>query len=89
MDEDNFRINKDKQRFELEVDGVIAYLTYVDVNGVYQLPHTVVPKEISGRGIGNILVRKSLDYLIERKIEYVPICSFVLAFVAKHKEYDI
>ena len=89
MDLEVFRINKEKQRFELEVNGVVAYLTYVEVDGVYQLPHTIVPKEIGGKGIGTRLVKQSLDYLLERKIKYMPICTFVVAFVAKHDGYDI
>ncbi|MCK5907061.1 MAG: N-acetyltransferase [Flavobacteriales bacterium] len=89
MDLEVFRINKEKQRFELEVNGIVAYLTYVEVDGVYQLPHTIVPKEIGGKGIGKKLVKQSLEYLLERNIVYLPICSFVIAFVANHKEYDI
>jgi len=84
-----YRINKEKQRFELVVNETIAYLTYIDVDGVYHLPHTVVPKEISGKGVGARLVKQSLVYLIENKIEFLPICTFVVAFVNKHEEYNI
>ena len=89
MDLKNFRINKEKQRFELEVNGVVAYVTYIDVEGIYNLPHTIVPKEIGGKGVGSRLVKQTLDYLLDRNIKYIPICSFIVAFIAKHEDYNI
>lgn len=89
MENDNFRINIEKSQFEMEVDGNVAYLTFEDVDGVWYLPHTVVPSAIGGRGIASSLVSKSLDYLLEIGIKYVPICSFVVAFVSKNPEYTI
>ena len=82
-----FRINKDKQRFELEVDGTIAYITYDVIDSIWYLPHTIVPKVIGGKGVGTRLVKQSLDYLIESKIQYIPVCSFIVSFVANHQEY--
>ena len=87
METENFRINKEKQRFELEVNGSVAYLTYAVVNDVWHLPHTIVPKEIGGKGVGTRLVKQSLDYLLQRKIKHIPICSFIVNYVAKHQEY--
>lgn len=89
MDLEDFRINKEKQRFELEVNGIVSYVSYEDVEGIYHLPHTIVPKEIGGNGVGARLVKETLDYLLERNIKYLPICSFIVAFVAKHDEYNI
>ena len=89
MELDKFRINKEKQRFELEVDSSIAYLTYNIVDEDWHLPHTIVPKELGGKGVGTRLVKQSLDYLRDRKIKYLPICSFITSFVAKHKEYAV
>lgn len=87
MELESFKINKEKQRFELVVNDVIAYLTYQIVDGVWHLPHTVVPKEIGGKGVGSRLVKQSLDYLQKNNIKYIPICSFVVSFVSKHQEY--
>ena len=87
MNTEDFRINKEKQRFELGVNGTVAYLTYDVVDEVWHLPHTIVPKEIGGKGVGTRLVKQSLDHLLERNIKYMPICSFIVSFVAKHQEY--
>ena len=89
MDLESFRINKEKQRFELEVNGVIAYVTYIKEAEIYHLPHTIVPKEIGGMGVGSRLVKQTLDYLLDRNIKYLPICSFIVAFIAKHEDYNI
>ncbi len=87
MNTKNFRINKEKHRFELELSGNIAFLTYQVVDEVWHLPHTIVPKEIGGKGVGTRLVKQSLDYLIDRNIKYIPICSFIVSFVAKHQKH--
>ncbi len=89
MDMEVFRVNKEETRFELVVDDIVAYLTYEEVDGVYRLTHTIVPKELGGKGVGSRLVKQSLDYMKERGIKYLPICSFVVAFVNKHEEYNI
>jgi predicted GNAT family acetyltransferase len=89
MDLEGLRINKEKQRFELELHETVAYITYEIVEGVYYLSHTIVPKEIGGKGVGSRLVKQTLDYLLENNIKYLPICSFIVAFVVKHKEYKI
>jgi|LGVD01.1.fsa_nt_gb predicted GNAT family acetyltransferase len=85
----NFRNNEEKQRFELDVDGVIAYLTYDIVDNVWHLPHTIVPKVLGGQGVGSSLVKQSLDYLNINKINFIPICSFITSFISKNPEYKL
>lgn len=87
MNTESFRINKEKQRFELEVNSIVAYLTYEMVDEVWLLTHTIVPKELGGKGIGTRLTKQSLDYLIELNIDYTPICSFIVSFVDKNVGY--
>ena len=88
MDNSQFKVNFDKNRFELEVSGAIAYLTYEKKDDVWYLPHTIVPKELGGKGVGSNLVRQSLDYLISNNIRFKPVCSFVIKFVEKHPVYS-
>ena len=40
---DNFRDNEDRNRFELDVDGIIAFITYRKSPGAITLVHTEVP----------------------------------------------
>ncbi len=77
-----------KKRYELHVDGNIAFVEYFLIkNEKAYLVHTEVPKELSGMKIGFELVQKVLDDLADKNIQVVPICPFVAAFIKRHKEY--
>ena len=61
---DPFRDNEAEARFELDVDGVIAFVTYRNSPGAITLVHTEVPPELGGRGIGSKLGRATLDAVL-------------------------
>ena len=49
---DPFRDADDRNRFELDVDGTTAFVTYRKSPGMITLVHTAVPPELaSGRGL--------------------------------------
>ena len=54
---ENFRDNEDRSRFELDVEGIIAFITYRKSPNAITLVHTEVPPELGGRGIGSKLGR--------------------------------
>ena len=58
---DHFRDNEGRNRFDLNVDDTIAFVTYRKSPGVITLVHTEVPPELGGRGIGSKLGRATLD----------------------------
>ena len=47
---------KDKNRFFLEENGIVAYVEYTIHEDVLDVIHTIVPPELSGRGIAALLV---------------------------------
>jgi predicted GNAT family acetyltransferase len=53
--------NPAHHRYELEVDGVTAYVLYRRQPGVITFIHTEVPKALGGKGIGSRLARHVLD----------------------------
>src|SRR6266478_613316 len=57
----NFSDNEDRRRFELEVEGHIAFVTWRKSPGAITLVHTEVPPELGGRGVGSKLRRATLD----------------------------
>ncbi len=83
-----FLRNRDKNRFELHTEGHIAYIEYIlmDDNTI-SLPHTIVPKELGGKGIGTILVQKTLEHIKEAGNKFIPVCSFVASYVEKNPEW--
>ena len=79
--------NTARSRFELEVDGHVAFSNYKREDGVLTVLHTEVPKELGGRGIGSALARGLLDTARAQGLKVRPICPFVKAYMEKHPEY--
>jgi predicted GNAT family acetyltransferase len=84
---DDVRDNKERQRFELHLDGHVAFANYLRSDGALTVLHTEVPKELEGRGIGSKLVRGLLDIARAEGAKVRPLCSFVAAYMARHPEY--
>lgn len=75
-------------RFELEVDGVIAFSEYRRKPGVVTFIHTLVPDELGGKGVGSKLARGALDMVRARGEKVIAKCPFIAAFIKKHAEYQ-
>lgn len=81
------RDNRAEQEFELEVNGHRAIAAYQREGERIVFTHTVVPREIEGRGVGSKLIRAALDSARDQGLKVVPQCQFVAAFIRKHPEY--
>ena len=81
------RDNTERHRFELDVDGEIAFSNYRRAGNVLTILHTEVPAALNGRGIGSALVRGLLDIARARRFMIKPVCPFVAGYIAKHSEY--
>lgn len=83
-----FSRNHDKNRFELHTEGYIAYIEYsLKDDKTISLIHTIVSKELAGKGIGKIIVQKTLEHIKEAGYTFVPTCSFVAAYIEKNPEW--
>lgn len=87
MSEHLVKNNEARSRFEVEVDGEIAELTYRLQPDSISFLHTGVPKKLSGHGLGQALVRTGLDFARERKLSVIPLCPFVADYIQRHPEY--
>jgi uncharacterized protein len=84
---DAVRDNPSRHRFELAVEGGIAFANYHRDGGVLTVMHTEVPRHLEGRGIGSRLVAGVLDIAREQGLTVVPRCSFVRAYIKRHPQY--
>lgn len=75
-------------RFELELPGTVAVLDYRRAGNVLSLDHAGVPPEFEGQGVGSRLVAGSLALIRARGEQVLPRCSFVVAYMRRHPEYD-
>ena len=79
--------NSDKSRFELEIDGYIAFIDYKQKDQLIKLIHTEVPEELGGRGVAATLVEKTLVYLENNNFTLYPYCPYVCAYIKKHPDW--
>jgi predicted GNAT family acetyltransferase len=80
--------NSEERRFEMNVKGELAVITYRLLPGVISLDHTGVPVPIEGHGVAAKLTRAAMDFARAESLRVVPVCSYVAAFVRKHSEYQ-
>ncbi|GAB2544251.1 GNAT family N-acetyltransferase [Rufibacter soli] len=80
--------NEAAQRFEAEVEGQMALIEYRLKPGVMTVLHTEVPKELEGRGIAGTMTKHVLDYIAAEKLQVVPRCPYMSAYLKKHPEYQ-
>jgi predicted GNAT family acetyltransferase len=85
---DNFSDNEARGRFELDVDGTIAFVTYRKSPGAITLVHTEVPPELGGRGVGSKLGRATLDAVRAQACKLSVECDFIRNYMTKHAEYN-
>lgn len=80
--------NPAEERFEIyDGDALAGFLIYEWRDSALALLHTELDKAFGGRGLGSVLVRRTLDQLRERGVEVIPLCPFVKAWIEKHPDY--
>jgi len=85
--ESTVRDNADASRFELEVDGQVAFLQYERQPGAIVLAHTEVPPAFRGRGLASALAKGALEAVRAQGLRVVARCPFVKAYLRKHPEF--
>lgn len=80
------RDNPGKSRFEAILDGHVARAEYTMAPGTITFTHTVVPKELEGRGVGSALARTALKSARDRGLKVIPVCEFFAAYISRHPE---
>lgn len=81
------RDNKAQQRFELDVDGQIAFANYRLTPQAVIITHTETPRALRGRGIASELVKGALEKIRADGLKVVAGCGFVVDYLRKHPEY--
>lgn len=79
--------NTAEHRFEVNLEGQVAYAEYSLVEHGLILPHTVVPEAFEGKGVGSALARTALGYARDHALKVIPVCPFMAAYIQKHPEW--
>ena len=80
------RDNREASRYELHVDGHVAFLEYERRPRSIVLQHTEVPESLRGRGVGAILAKSALEMARAEGLRVIVHCPFVKAYLQKHPE---
>jgi len=81
------RDNKALSRFELDVEGGLAFANYRLAPSTVIITHTETPRALRGRGIASELVKGSLELIRADGSKVVAGCGFVVDYLRKHPEY--
>ena len=81
------RDNKALSRFELDVEGGLAFANYRLRPGAVIITHTETPRALRGRGIASELVEGALRLIRADGQKVIAGCGFVVDYLEKHPEY--
>lgn len=79
--------NTATKRFELNVEGHLAFIDYKEVGERIHLIHTESPEALAGRGAATALIEKTLEFIEAHHKTVLPYCPLVFAFIKKHPEW--
>jgi len=82
------RINKEENKFELDVEGETAVVRYELKDGVLTLFHIEVPENLRGKGIGHAFTKEVLEYARDNQWKVMPLCYFIKTYVDRHPEFQ-
>lgn len=78
----------ERGRYEIVRDGqVLGFAAYQKADRLIVFTHTEVDPSLEGQGIGGRLVQGALDDVRTQGLPVLPICPFVHAWMAQHRDY--
>jgi hypothetical protein len=78
--------NPAESRFELTVNGEMAYLQYERAKDTFTLVHTEVPESIRGHHVAGRLVEAGIDAARSTGLRLVVVCPFARAYMRKQHD---
>jgi uncharacterized protein len=81
------RDNKAQSRFELDVEGAMAFARYRVTPQAVIINHTETPQALRGRGVASELVKGALALIRADGRKVIADCSFVEDYLQRHPEY--
>lgn len=88
MSQNAVRNNTALNRYELDVNGAIAFANYRLAAGTVVITHTETPPALRGRGIASKLVKGTLEQIRADGLKVVAGCGFVVDYLDKHPEFS-
>jgi predicted GNAT family acetyltransferase len=84
---DEIRDNRERGRFELEVDGHIVFADYRRQGDRLLLPYVEAAPRLRGTGAAGRLMAAIAERARAEGIKLVPLCGYARAWLRRHKEH--
>lgn len=78
-----FSNNKIENRFELQMNGSIAFADYRIEGQILFIEYVEAPAELRGTGAAGKLMQHIVDWAEREKLSITPICGYAAAWMAK------
>jgi hypothetical protein len=85
---DAFRDNRDAGRFELEVDGQVAWADYQRGDGRLIIPHVEAPIPLRGTGASGRLMEQVALAARAEGVKIVPLCGYAAAWLRRNRQFQ-
>jgi predicted GNAT family acetyltransferase len=87
MDQTQVRDNRERQRFELPVDGQVVFADYRRQPGRVVITHVEAPPALRGTGAAGRLMQGVMDLVRGEQVKVLPLCSYARAWILRHPEH--
>ncbi|WKL56920.1 GNAT family N-acetyltransferase [Asticcacaulis sp. ZE23SCel15] len=77
--------NTAESRFELSVEGEIAYADYHVTGDTLYIDYVFAPDALRGTGAAGKLMQGLVDTVSDRPQKIVPICGYAVAWLKRHR----
>jgi predicted GNAT family acetyltransferase len=81
------RDNKVLGRFELDVEGAVAFANYRLTPQAVVITHTETPRALRGRGVASELIKGALELIRADGHKVIAGCGFVVDYLRRHPEF--
>lgn len=79
--------NIERQRYEVYIEGTVAFMEYRDGEDVRYYTHTEVPPAYEGYGIASQMAKIILEDAEQEHLSIIPLCPFLRGYIERHPEY--
>jgi len=79
--------NIEKSRYELEMNGEVAYADYKLDNNILSIKYVFAPPALRGTGAAGNLMKEIMDHARSESLKVIPICGYAASWIKRHDEY--
>lgn len=79
--------NREKGRYELDVDGQVVYADYRRRGATLVIPYVYAPPPLRGTGASGRLLEEVMKIARGEGLKIVPLCGYAASWIRRHQEH--